>query len=106
MIVEEGLAERSAELGAYFLEALRSLKSPLIREVRGKGLFIGLELIPELSGRDFCMRLMANGILTRETHQTVIRFAPPLVIDRKDIERAVERIADVLRGFERTRGND
>jgi ornithine--oxo-acid transaminase len=106
VIVEERLAERSAELGAYFLEGLRSLKSPVIREVRGKGLFIGLELVPEISGRDFCMRLMANGILTRETHQTVIRFAPPLVIERDDIERAVEKIAEVLQGFERTRGKD
>ncbi len=104
VIVEEGLAERSAELGAYFLERLRSLKSPLIREVRGKGLFIGLELVPEISGRDFCMRLMANGILTRETHQTVIRFAPPLVIERKEIDGAVETIRYVLREFEQTRG--
>ncbi|BBA34128.1 uncharacterized protein sS8_2176 [Methylocaldum marinum] len=102
VIVEEGLAERSAELGAYFLEGLRSLKSPLIREVRGKGLFIGLELVPGISGRDFCVKLMANGILTRETHQTVIRFAPPLVIERKEIEWAVERIAAVLLETERT----
>ncbi|MGX2039330.1 ornithine--oxo-acid transaminase [Methylocaldum sp. MU1018] len=101
VIVEEGLVERSAELGAYFLDRLRELKSPLIREVRGKGLFIGLELVPAISGRDFCMRLMANGILTRETHQTVIRFAPPLVIERKAIDWAAEKIVLVLRGLER-----
>ncbi|HYE37982.1 ornithine--oxo-acid transaminase [Methylocaldum sp.] len=101
VIVEEGLAERSAELGAYFLARLRDLRSPLIREARGKGLFIGLELNPDISGRDFCMKLMEHGILTRETRRTVIRFAPPLVIERKEIDWVVEKIAITLRGLER-----
>jgi ornithine--oxo-acid transaminase len=101
VIVEEGLAERSDELGAHFLEGLRALRSPLIREVRGKGLFIGLELNSGFSGREFCMRLMEHGILTRETHQTVIRFAPPLVIERKEVEWAVEMLETVIRDLER-----
>lgn len=97
VIVDEGLAERSAELGGWLLDELRSLDSPLIREVRGKGLFIGLELAPEVSGRDFCLRLMERGLLSRETHRTVIRLAPPLVVEREDLERAVVEIAGLLR---------
>jgi ornithine--oxo-acid transaminase len=103
VIVEEGLAERSAELGAWFLDELRSIRSPLIREVRGRGLFIGLELIPQVSGRDFCMHLMARGILTRETRTSVVRFAPPLIIERKDLVETVAIVAGVLREMERSR---
>jgi ornithine--oxo-acid transaminase len=96
VIGDEGLAERSAELGGYFLEKLRALNSPSVREVRGRGLFIGLELDPRLSGRDFCLGLAEQGILTRETRSTVIRLAPPLVIEREAIDRAVEKIRAVL----------
>jgi ornithine--oxo-acid transaminase len=103
VIVEEDLAERSAELGAWLLDELRAIRSPWVREVRGKGLFIGLELIPQVSGRDFCVRLMARGILTRETRKSVIRFAPPLVIERKDLVEAVAIVAGVLREMEQSR---
>jgi len=102
VIVDEGLAERSAELGAWFLDKLRGLSSPLICEARGKGLFIGLELNPDISGRDFCMKLMERGILTRETRRTVIRFAPPLVIERKEIDWTVKTIETAIRELERT----
>jgi ornithine--oxo-acid transaminase len=103
VIVEEGLAERSAELGAWLLDELRAIKSPLICEVRGKGLFIGLELVPQISGRDFCVRLMERGLLTRETRKSVIRLAPPLTIERETLETALEIIAEVLREMERGR---
>ncbi len=101
VIVEEGLAERSAELGAWLLDELRALKSPLVREVRGQGLFIGLELLPQISGRNFCIQLMERGLLTRETRKSVIRLAPPLVVEWEALEKALEIIADVLRGMER-----
>ncbi|CAL1240514.1 ornithine--oxo-acid transaminase [Candidatus Methylocalor cossyra] len=102
VIVDEGLAERSADLGAYFLEELKALDSGLIREVRGKGLFIGLELAAGVDGREFCRRAMAHGLLTRETRRTVIRLAPPLVIERSAIDTALEILGDVLRELERS----
>jgi ornithine--oxo-acid transaminase len=97
VIVEEELCERSAKLGAWLLEELGALRSPLVREVRGRGLFIGLELVPEVSGRDFAVRLMERGILTRETRKSVIRLAPPLVIEWEDLEKGLEAIAGLLR---------
>jgi len=94
---EEKLAERSAELGAYFLEHLQEIPSRHISEVRGKGLFIGLELKPEAGGaRRFCVELQKRGLLAKETHQHVIRFAPPLVIDKETIDWALPRIREVL----------
>lgn len=102
VLVDEGLAERSAELGAYFLERLRALSSPLVREVRGCGLFIGLEIEPQrVGGRQVVDGLLKRGVLTRETHKTVIRFAPPLVIEREDLDQAVEEIGAVLAELER-----
>lgn len=96
-LVEEKLAERSAELGAHFLQKLESLKNPLIKSLRGKGLFIGVEIDPKRArAREVCEHLMAQGILSKETHETVVRFAPPLVITREQIDWAVERIALVL----------
>jgi ornithine--oxo-acid transaminase len=94
---EERLAERSAELGAHFIERLRAIRSPHVKEVRGRGLFIGVE-VHESSGtaRPFCEKLMAEGILSKETHQQVIRFAPPLVIRRDEIDWALARIEKVL----------
>jgi ornithine--oxo-acid transaminase len=96
VIVEENLTERSAELGEYFLGLLRTLRHPAIKEVRGKGLWIGIEL--EIAARPYCEELKEEGILCKETHQNVIRIAPPLVIERKEIDWAFERI---LRVFER-----
>ncbi len=97
VLIEEGMIENSAKMGAYLLEQLRKIKSPYIKEVRGKGLFIGVELYPEAGGaRRFCEALMRRGLLCKETHQHVIRFAPPLVIQKDDLNWALERIEAVL----------
>ena len=94
VLVEENLIARSAELGGYFLEKLRALHSPHIKEVRGKGLWIGIEL--NKAARPFCEALKKYGVLCKETHDVVIRIAPPLVIIREEIDWAVARIAKVL----------
>jgi len=97
VLVEEGMIENAAQMGAYFLEGLRQIRSPLIREVRGRGLLIGMELDPEAGGaRAYCEKLMEKCLLCKETHRHIIRFAPPLVIDRDTIDWALERIADVF----------
>jgi ornithine--oxo-acid transaminase len=97
VIVEEKLPERSAELGEYFLKQLHGIASPYVKEARGRGLFIGVEIKKEHgAARPFCERLMDEGILAKETHEQVIRFAPPLVIERAEIDWALERIAKVL----------
>jgi ornithine--oxo-acid transaminase len=97
VIREEKLSERSQELGEYFLEQLTEIPSPHVGEVRGKGLFIGIELKPEAGGaRRFCEALQERGILAKETHENVIRFAPPLVIDKETIDWALPSIRDVL----------
>jgi ornithine--oxo-acid transaminase len=100
VLVEEGMIENSARMGAYLIEQLRSIKSQYIKEVRGKGLFIGVELHPEAGGaRRFCEALMHRGLLCKETHRHVIRFAPPLVIQQDDIDWALEHIEAVLTGI-------
>ena len=97
VLVEEKLAERSAELGGYLLEKLAALKSPSIKSLRGKGLFVGIEIDPRRArAREVCERLMAQGILSKETHETVVRLAPPLVVSREQLDWAVERIGHVL----------
>ncbi len=97
VIVEERLAERAAELGEYFMGKLRTINSRHVKEVRGRGLLIGIELKPEAGGaRRFCEALKNEGMLCKETHQHVIRFAPPLIIKREDIDWALERIEKVL----------
>jgi ornithine--oxo-acid transaminase len=97
VIVEEQLAENAAKMGDYFLEQLSEINSPYIKEVRGKGLLIGIELKPEAGGaRRFCEALKDQGILAKDTHQTVIRLAPPLIIDRSTLDWAIPRIRDVL----------
>lgn len=94
---EERLIENARELGNYFQERLAEIPSPHVKEVRGKGLLIGVELKPEAGGaRRFCEALQQRGILCKETHQHVIRFAPPLVIKREEIDWAVEQITAVL----------
>lgn len=94
---EEKLADRAATLGEYFVEQLSEIPSPHIKEVRGKGLLIGVELKPEAGGaRRFCEALKTRGILAKETHDNVIRFAPPLVIDRETIDWAVPSIRETL----------
>jgi len=97
VIVEERLAERAAELGEYFMGKLRTINSRHVKEVRGRGLLIGIELKPEAGGaRRFCEALKNEGMLCKETHQHVIRFAPPLIIKKEDIDWALERIEKVL----------
>lgn len=94
---EENLVQRAAELGDYFQERLAEIPSPHVREVRGKGLLIGVELKAEAGGaRRFCEALQYQGLLCKETHENVIRFAPPLVIDRETIDWAIPRITHVL----------
>lgn len=94
VLVEEKLVERSAELGAYFLDRLKTLRSPDIREVRGRGLWIGIELLSP--ARPYCEALKEHGILCKETHEKVIRLAPPLVITRDEIDWAFTRIREVI----------
>lgn len=97
VIREEKLVENAAAMGEYFMAELRKIKSAHIKEIRGKGLLIGVELIPEAKGaRRFCEALKDKGILAKETHDNVIRFAPPLVIDKKTIDWALPRIKEVL----------
>lgn len=97
VIVEEKLAENAEKMGAYLLAALKTIDNPLIQEVRGKGLLIGIELKPEAGGaRRYCEALAAEGILAKETHQNVIRFAPPLIIDQGTMDWAIPRIKKVL----------
>jgi ornithine--oxo-acid transaminase len=97
VIIEEDLPGRSAESGEYLMEGLRAIESPHVKEIRGKGLLVGVE-VKETSGtaRPFCEKLMHLGILAKETHHQVIRFAPPLVITREELDWALERIAQVL----------
>ncbi|MCH8931895.1 MAG: ornithine--oxo-acid transaminase [Nitrospinae bacterium] len=97
VLVEEKLIENSAELGSYMMDQLREIRSPHIREIRGKGLLIGIELHPEAGGaRRFCEALQTKGLLCKETHEHVLRIAPPLVIRKPDIDWALERLQDVL----------
>ncbi len=91
------LAERADEMGEYFMEQLAEIPSPHVKEVRGKGLLIGVELKPQAGGaRRFCEALQHKGILAKETHENVVRFAPPLVIDKGTIDWALPFIREVF----------
>ncbi|WP_413300723.1 ornithine--oxo-acid transaminase [Bacillus sp. 1P10SD] len=94
VIEEEKLAERSLELGKYFLEQLNTITNPMIKDIRGRGLFIGVELTE--AARPYCEALKEAGLLCKETHDTVIRFAPPLIITKEEIDWAIEKIKLVL----------
>jgi len=94
VLIDENLAERSRELGEYFMASLKEIQNPMIQEVRGKGLFIGVVL--DEPARKYCEALKAEGLLCKETHENVIRFAPPLVISQEDLDWAIERIKKVL----------
>ncbi len=97
VLVEENLIEKSFELGNYFRQKLNDINSKHVKEIRGKGLFIGVELKPEAKGaRRFCEALKDRGILCKETHENVIRFAPPLIITKDDIDGALPKIREVL----------
>ena len=94
VLVEENLIENSAELGAYFMDQLRGISSPHVKEIRGKGLMIGIELYPQSGGaRRFCEALQSKGLLCKETHEHVLRIAPPLIIQKPEIDWALEHIA-------------
>ena len=97
VLEEEHLVDRAFQLGAYFRKGLKTMESPLVREIRGKGLLIGVEIKPEHGkARPYCERLMELGLLCKETHDYTIRFAPPLTITKDEIDWALERIAKVL----------
>ena len=96
VIVEERLPERAAELGEYFMGKLRSLSHPDIREVRGKGLLVAVEFLRPCA-KQFCKELMQEGILAKDTHAVTVRFAPPLVITREQIDEAFAGIAAALK---------
>jgi len=99
VLVEEGMIENAAKMGAYFLGELRKIKGPSIKEVRGRGLMIGVEFFPESGGaRRLCENLAAHGLLCKETHDHIIRFAPPLVVKKEEIDWALERIEKVFAG--------
>jgi ornithine--oxo-acid transaminase len=101
VIVDEKLPERAEEIGTWFMRELRAIESPHVEEVRGRGLMIGV-VIKKESGpaRPFCEQLQQRGILAKETHEQVIRFAPPLVVEREALTWALEQIAEVLLGVE------
>ncbi len=94
VLIDEKLADRSLELGEYFVGKLREIDNPIIKEIRGRGLFIGVELTEP--ARKYCEELKEEGLLCKETHDTVIRFAPPLVISEEELDWAIERIKKVL----------
>jgi ornithine--oxo-acid transaminase len=97
VLVEENMVANSAKMGEYFYEQLVEMSSPHVKEVRGKGLLIGVELYPKAGGaRRFCEALVKVGILAKETHENVIRFAPPLIIEKETLDWAIPRIREVL----------
>ena len=100
-LVEEGMIENSAKMGAYFMERLRAIRSNKVREVRGRGLMLAVELHPEAGGaRRYCEALRRKGVLAKDTHETTIRIAPPLVITEDQVDWAIERFEAVLGGME------
>jgi ornithine--oxo-acid transaminase len=104
VIADEGLVERSRTLGDHMLERLRAIRSPVLTEVRGRGLWAGAEINPRFAtARRTCEALLAKGVLSKETHETVVRLAPPLVIAREDLDLAVDRFAEVIGDLERKR---
>jgi ornithine--oxo-acid transaminase len=97
VLVEEGMIENAAEMGTYFMEGLQEIDHPHLKEIRGRGLMIGVEFHPEAGGvRQFCTELKSRGILAKDTHKHTIRFAPPLIITQEEVDWALERIVDVL----------
>jgi ornithine--oxo-acid transaminase len=104
ILVEERLPERSMELGNYLVEELSRIDSPLIHEIRGSGLFVGVEIDHSIgSAREVCERLMDRGLLSKETHETVVRLAPPLIVTREQLDWAVQQIREVLQEMDEIR---
>ena len=103
LIEEEGLVENSNKQGTYFLEELKKIESPVLKEIRGKGLWIGVEINTKIiDGRSICKLLLKKGILSKETHESTIRFAPPLIIEKKEIDWAVQTFKDTLKEIEQS----
>src|SRR5690348_16756955 len=101
VLEEEGLVERSRVLGEHMLQRLRRIKSPVLKDVRGRGLWAGAEIAARFGdARAACERLLAKGVLSKETHDTVIRLAPPLMIAREDLDWALDRFEEVVRELE------
>ena len=97
VLVDENMIENSAKLGDYFQSKLKTIKSPMIKEVRGRGLWIGIELKPEAGGaRRYCEALARHELLCKETHEHTIRFAPALVITQEELDWAFERVVRVF----------
>ncbi len=91
-------------LGAHMMRRLRAIGSPALKEARGRGLWVGAEIEPEIAtAREVCERLLAKGVLSKETHRTVVRLAPPLVITREDLDWALDRFEEVLHELDGTR---
>jgi ornithine--oxo-acid transaminase len=104
ILVEDDLPTKSAAMGDYLIGELKRIDTPLIREVRGRGLFIGIEVDATLcSARKVCEMLMARGLLSKETHETVVRLAPPLIISQAEIDWAISQIREVLGEIDRIR---
>ena len=104
VIRDEGLVEKSRVLGARMLERLRAIKSPALKDVRGRGLWVGAEIEPAVaSARTACERLLDKGVLSKETHRTVVRLAPPLVIARDDLDWALDRFEEVVHELDGSR---
>ena len=104
VIADEDLVGRSRVLGDHMLARLRAIRSPVLREVRGRGLWAGAEINPRFAtARQACEALLAKGVLSKETHHTVVRLAPPLVIAREDLDWALDRFAEVIGALERER---
>ena len=104
ILIEDELPARSAEMGEYLIGELRSMDTPLIHEVRGRGLFVGIEVDSALcSARKICEILMERGLLSKETHETVVRLAPPLIISKTEIDWAIAQVRDVLGEIDKIR---
>ena len=100
LLYEDNLIKNSAVLGDYFKSKLKSINNKIIKDVRGKGLWIGMELNEnEVNAKDLCLMLLNEGLLCKETHKTVIRFAPPLMIAKKDLDWAIDKITKVIRSI-------
>lgn len=100
LLFEDNLIENSAELGQYFKSKLQSINNEIIKEVRGKGLWIGMELNDShINAKDLCLMLLNEGLLCKETHKSVIRFAPPLMISKKELDWAIKKITKVIRSI-------
>ncbi len=98
VIIDEKLAERSQELGTYFIQKLRSIRSPLIQEIRGIGLWIGMDFDrTKITARQVCERLQEKGILSKDNRETTIRLAPPLIIEKETLDWAIATLDETLR---------